>query len=45
MDILYIDNKTSSNVTDIRAYKEAPQEEHEKLEADNDNQEVDEPMK
>ena len=45
MDILYIDNKTSSNLTDNSANKEATQEEHEKLEDDNNNQEVDEPMK
>ena len=45
MDILYIDNKTSSKVTDNNANKEATQEEHKKLEDDNNNQEVDEPMK
>ena len=45
MDILYIDHKASSKVTDKNANKEATQEEHEKLEDDNITQEVDEPMK
>ena len=44
MDILYIDNKLSSNITNTNANKEATQEEHEKLEDDNNNQEVDKPI-
>ena len=43
MDILYIE--PSSNIADTNADKQATQEEHEKLEDDNNNQEVDEPMK
>ena len=40
MDILYVENKKSSNKTDNTTDKEATQEEHEKLEDDNNNQEV-----
>ena len=43
MDILYIES--SNNIANNNANKEATQEEHEKLEDDNNNQEVDEPMK
>ena len=43
MDILNI--KQSSNTANTMENKEAIQEEHEKLEDDNNNQEVDEPMK
>ena len=43
MDILYIE--PNINIANTIANKKATQEEHEKLEEDNNNQEVDEPMK
>ena len=45
MDILYIENKKSSNEADNNTNNDATQEEHEKLEDDNNNQEVEETMK
>ena len=45
MDILYIENKKSSNEADNTTNNDATQEENEKLEGDNNNQEVEETMK